>query len=130
MHFSALEIFLKVIHVIVCVFLVLVVLLQPGKGGIGAGFGGGSQQIFGGRGAGNLLTKATGVSATIFILTSVSLAYISSSGDRELKAKIAEDKRLSDAPLPDIKDLKEPKTEAPKEAPKTETPKGEAPKAP
>ncbi len=87
--------FLDVIHVSVCLFLMLVVLLQQGKGGgVGAAFGGGTtQQVFGGRGAGNILTRATSICAAIFMLTSVSLAYVSSSGDRELKARIAEEQR-------------------------------------
>jgi preprotein translocase subunit SecG len=68
-----------------------VVLLQQGKGGgMGAAFGGGAAaQVFGGRGAGNVLTRATAVCAAIFMLTSVSLAYLSSSGDRGLKARAA-----------------------------------------
>jgi preprotein translocase subunit SecG len=84
--------FIDIVHVFVCLFLMLVVLLQQGKGGgMGAAFGGGAaQQVFGGRGAGNLLTRATGVCAAIFMLTSVSLAYLSSSGDRALKAKLVQ----------------------------------------
>jgi len=86
--------FLDIIHIGVCMFLMLVVLLQQGKGGgMGAAFGGGAQQVFGGRGAGNILTRATAVCAAIFMLTSVSLAYVSSSGDRDLKAKILEEQR-------------------------------------
>ena len=86
---------LDIVHIGVCCFLMLVVLLQQGKsGGMGAAFGGGaSQQVFGGRGAGNLLTRATATCAAIFMLTSVSLAYVSSSGDRELKARITEEQR-------------------------------------
>src|SRR5579872_1267634 len=86
---------LDIIHVSVCLFLMLVVLLQQGKGGgMGAAFGGAAtQQVFGGRGAGNLLTRATAVCAAVFMLTSVSLAYVSSSGDRELKARIVKDQR-------------------------------------
>ncbi len=86
---------LNVIHVFVCLFLVLVVLLQQGRGGgMGAALGGGAaQQVFGGRGAGNLLTRATAICATIFMLTSVSLAYLSSSGDRALKAKVAQEEK-------------------------------------
>jgi len=86
---------LDIVHVFVCAFLMLVVLLQQGKGsGMGAAFGGGAtQQVFGGRGAGNILTRATAVCAGIFMLTSVSLAYVSSSGDRDLKARIVEDQR-------------------------------------
>jgi preprotein translocase subunit SecG len=86
---------LDIVHIFVCMFLMLVVLLQQGKGGgMGAAFGGGAaQQVFGGRGAGNILTRATAVCAGIFMLTSVSLAYLSSSGDRELKARIVEEQR-------------------------------------
>src|SRR5215472_16552912 len=86
---------LDIIHVFVCVFLMFVVLLQQGKGGgMGAAFGGGAaQQVFGGRGVGNLLTRATAVCAAVFMLTSVSLAYVASSGDRELKARIVEEQR-------------------------------------
>jgi preprotein translocase subunit SecG len=86
---------LDIVHISVCAFLMLVVLLQQGKGGgMGAAFGGGAtQQVFGGRGAGNILTRATAVCAGIFMLTSVSLAWVSSSGDRELKARIVEEQR-------------------------------------
>jgi preprotein translocase subunit SecG len=89
MHTSLLETFLEVVHIFVCCFLMLVVLLQQGKGGgMGAAFGGGAaQQVFGGRGAGNLLTRTTGICAGIFMVTSVLLAFLSSSGDRALKAK-------------------------------------------
>lgn len=82
---------LDIIHVFVCAVLMFVVLLQQGKGGgMGAAFGGGAAaQVFGGRGAGNLLTRATAVCAAVFMLTSVSLAYLSSSGDRALKARAA-----------------------------------------
>ena len=45
--------FLYVLYVMVCVFLVLVVLLQAGRGGMGTAFGGGSQTVFGGSGAGS-----------------------------------------------------------------------------
>jgi preprotein translocase subunit SecG len=80
--------FLSIIHVFVCMFLILVVLLQQGRGGgLGGAFGGTSQQVFGGRGAGNFMTRLTWGCAIVFILTSVSLAYIASSGDRSLKAR-------------------------------------------
>jgi preprotein translocase subunit SecG len=83
--------FLDIVHIFVCAVLMFVVLLQQGKGGgMGAAFGGGAAaQVFGGRGAGNILTRATAVCAAVFMLTSVSLAYLSSSGDRALKAKAA-----------------------------------------
>ena len=80
--------FLSIVHVFVCMFLILVVLLQQGRGGgLGSAFGGASQQVFGGLGAGNFMTRLTWGCAMVFILTSVSLAYIASSGDRSLKAR-------------------------------------------
>jgi preprotein translocase subunit SecG len=90
--------FLDILHVFVCGVLMFVVLLQQGKGGgMGAAFGGGgAAQVFGGRGAGNLLTRATAVCATTFMLTSVSLAYLSSSGDRALRAKTAAEETKKD----------------------------------
>jgi preprotein translocase subunit SecG len=76
--------FLTVLHVMVCLFLVVVVLLQRGKGAeIGAVFGGGSgATLFGSRGAGNFLTKLTTGAAVVFMLTSLSLAYFAQEGVR------------------------------------------------
>jgi len=70
---------LIIIHVIVCFALIMVVLLQTGKGAdMGAAFGGGaSQTLFGTSGASTFLSKATTVAAIIFMLTSLSLAYMS-----------------------------------------------------
>ena len=84
--------FVNIVHIFVCCVLMFVVLLQQGKGGgMGSAFGGASAQVFGGSGAGNILTRATAICAGIFMLTSVSLAYMSSSGDRALRAKVAEE---------------------------------------
>ena len=68
-----------VIHVITCMSLILVVLLQRGKGtGLGGVFGGtGGQSVFGSRGAATFLTKATSYLAVVFMLTSLSLALLS-----------------------------------------------------
>ena len=64
------------VHVLACFFLVLVVLLQTGKGAdVGAVFGGSSQTIFGSSGAGNFLTKTTTGIAVLFMLTSLFLSY-------------------------------------------------------
>src|SRR5229473_373278 len=65
-----------VIHVIVCLFLIGVVLLQSGKSGdLAAAFGGqGSQTAFGPRGAASVLSRATTWSAIIFMLTSITLS--------------------------------------------------------
>jgi preprotein translocase subunit SecG len=63
-----------VIHVLACLFLIVVVLLQTGKGAdMGAVFGGGSQTLFGSSGAGNFLTKLTTGTAITFMLTSLLL---------------------------------------------------------
>ncbi len=72
---------ITVLHVIVCFMVMLVVLIQPGKsGGLGAALGGaGAQQIFGGRGAGNFLSRTTWIAASVFFVTSITLAYISTS---------------------------------------------------
>lgn len=71
-------ILLTIIHVLVCVFLVIVVLLQSGKAADLAGaFGGmGSQTAFGPRGAATVLSKATTIAAGLFMLTSLSLAIL------------------------------------------------------
>jgi len=64
------------IHVVLCVFLIAVVLLQTGKGAdMGAVFGGGSQTLFGSGGAGNFLTRLTTGMAIGFMVTSLILTY-------------------------------------------------------
>src|SRR5215471_9348756 len=66
------------VHIVVCIFLVIVVLLQSGKAADLAGaFGGmGSQTAFGPRGSATLLSKATTISFVIFIVTSMSLSIL------------------------------------------------------
>jgi len=73
-------IFLTIVHVLVCIFLIIVVLLQSGKAADLAGaFGGmGSQTAFGPRGSATLLSKATTVAAALFMITSLSLAILAS----------------------------------------------------
>jgi preprotein translocase subunit SecG len=67
------------VHVVVCITLVILILLQQGKGAdVGAVFGGSSNTVFGAGGAGNVLTKATSALAVIFFATSMYLAYMSS----------------------------------------------------
>jgi preprotein translocase subunit SecG len=87
--------FLTVLHVFVCIFLMLVVLLQAGRGGgIGLAFGGsgGSQSVFGSSGGANFLTKLTAVCAIVFFTNSLALAYMSSQSDSRRLQKIAEKK--------------------------------------
>jgi len=73
-------ILLIIIHVVVCIALIMIVLLQTGKGAdMGAAFGGGSSQtLFGSTGASTFLSKATTGAAIVFMVTSLGLAYLSS----------------------------------------------------
>ena len=86
---------LTALHVIVCIFLVAVVLLQRGKGAqVGAVFGGGAgATMFGSRGAGNFLTKLTTGAAVVYMVTSLSLSYLGISG--------ADDRLFEDGALPE-----------------------------
>jgi len=69
---------ITIVHILACIFLVLVVLLQTGKGAdMGAVFGGSSSTVFGSSGAGNFLTKLTTATAIVFMLTSLGLTYFS-----------------------------------------------------
>ncbi len=76
---------ITIFHVVMALFLILVVLLQSGKGAnMGAAFGAGSSQtMFGSSGAGNFLTKLTTAAAIIFMITSFSLATISTGKDKD-----------------------------------------------
>lgn len=71
--------FVVALHVVLCLFLVLIIILQPGKGGdVGAAFGGGSSStMFGPRGPTGLLQRATTVVAVMFMGTSITLALFS-----------------------------------------------------
>jgi preprotein translocase subunit SecG len=73
-------IFITIVHIAVCLFLIIVVLLQSGKSGdIAAAFGGmGSQTAFGPRGAATVLSRATTWSAIIFMVTSITLSVYAS----------------------------------------------------
>ena len=97
---------LILLHIMACLVLILVVLLQRGKGtDMGAALGGGGgNTVFGSRGAGNFLTKLTTGSAIIFMCTSLSLAYLGNEssnpldmGDDVLNVPVAEESE-SDAP--------------------------------
>jgi preprotein translocase subunit SecG len=80
------HILIIIIHLFVCFALIGIVLLQTGKGAsMGAMFGGaGNQTLFGNTGASTFLSKATTAAAVVFMLTSLSLAYISKSGDKSV----------------------------------------------
>ena len=78
------------LHVIVSLFLIFVILLQPGRGdsmGALGGGGGSATSVFGGRGSVTFLAKVTEVCAAVFMITSLTLAYRSSHTDSVLRAR-------------------------------------------
>src|SRR5262245_13785632 len=86
---------LYTIHILVCLFLMLVILLQAGKGGgMGGAFGAATtQQVFGGRGAGSFLERLTTATAIVFMLTAMTLSYINSQSDSAKLQKTAVERR-------------------------------------
>ncbi len=95
-----------ILHIIACMFLIGVVLLQQGKGAdMGAVFGGSSSTIFGSSGAGNFLTRLTTAMAIIFMLTSLTLTY---TGARRVTSTV-----FDSAPLPEPPPLAVPEAQAP-----------------
>ena len=89
-----------IIHVIVCIALVIIVLLQAGRGAeIGAAFGGASQTIFGSSGSGGFLSKLTTGAAIIFMITCLSLSYIASHRSESSVVESAK-KQQAGQPLP------------------------------
>ncbi len=86
------------LHVIVCVALVVLVLLQSGKEGMGVIFGGGNTSVFGSSGAGGLLAKVTAFMAILFVVTCLGFNMLSST-TKEQESTIL-DVRLEDTPKP------------------------------
>ena len=103
---------LTAIHVLICVFLIIVVLLQSGRGAdVAAAFGGmGSQTAFGPRGSATVLTRATTWSAILFMVTSITLSVIASR------------RSTSGSVLGNIKPSQTKSQPAPQPAPKPESP--------
>lgn len=76
---------LTVVHIITCILLILVVLIQSGKGAeISASFGGSSQTVFGSSGGANFFTRLTTALAAIFMMTSVTLTMMANSAKKSL----------------------------------------------
>ena len=89
---------LILVHIAVCLALIFIVLLQQGKGAdMGAAFGGSSQTVFGSRGATTFFHKVTVASAIIFMLTSLSLAFIYGKGRTKSVMETVKD---TPAPIP------------------------------
>ena len=94
------HVLLIALHVIVSVILILMVLLQKGKGAdIGAAFGGASQTVFGPRGAQSFLAKLTTGAAVLFMVTSLTLALISSQKTSVMESVQPEQKQQAPVPL-------------------------------
>ncbi|AIA74778.1 MAG: preprotein translocase subunit SecG [Vreelandella alkaliphila] len=89
------QVAILMVHVVIAIALVVLILLQQGKGAeAGAAFGGGaSQTVFGSRGSGNFLSRATGLLAAGFFVTSMALAYFATQAGQAPEAGIP-DSRL------------------------------------
>jgi len=106
---------LTILHIIVCLALISIVLLQHGKGaGIGAAFGGSSQTVFGSTGAAPFLAKLTAVAAILFMCTSLGLTIL---GRQQERATI-------------MRETRPPVTQKAPAAPPSETPVAPAPATP
>lgn len=119
------SVLLTILHIIVCFVLILAVLLQSGKSAdlAGAFGGGGSQTVFGPRGAANILTKVTTISAVLFMVTSFAFRIVSSKGEssvvRGTDAQTEEVQGAATAPVK--KDAEATPPAAKKEAADTQT---------
>jgi preprotein translocase subunit SecG len=113
---------ISVIHVMVCIALVGVVLLQKGSTGMGAAFGGSSQSVFGAQGSAGFLGKLTTILAVIFMTTSMTLAFFSNQEKpTSIMEGIAGQAARQEAPIAPVAD-----PDAPPEVPKTATPPQES----
>ena len=98
---ASVTIFLLILHVLVCIFLICIVLLQSGKGAeMGAAFGGSSQTLFGSRGAATFLNKLTTVAAVLFMVTSLLLTMATTKGSSVIQNVPAEQGKALPQQLP------------------------------
>ena len=125
------------LHIIGCVVLVILILLQAGKEGMGVIFGGGNTSVFGSSGAGGMLAKMTAFMAVVFVVTSLSYTYVTSSrpSDESAVLKVEpltiEDVPAKPAAAPEAAAPAQPAatSEAPAAAPAAAAP-ADAPEAP
>ncbi|HMK37016.1 MAG TPA: preprotein translocase subunit SecG [Desulfomonilaceae bacterium] len=109
-----------IVHIVVCIALILIILLQSGKGAdIGAVFGGGgSQTVFGSTGATPFLSKITIGAAVVFMITSIILTYFSgrvgSVAEKSIMSEQATTEMPKTPPMQPSGGTEAPKTEAPK----------------
>ncbi len=125
------EVLVTILHILTCAVLILVVLLQSGKGGgVSAAFGGGAGVALGQRAAATVLSKFTGVAAAIFMVTSMLLAWFSSPDMKDPTKNVVDDVIDTPAPMPAAAEIA-PAIPAPVEAaPAAEPEKVEAEAAP
>ena len=97
-------IFLIFFHLLVCIALVCVVLMQSGKGGglAGGAFGGTAQTVFGGRGATDFLTRATMVLGGVFFVISLVLGLMNSGTQRASRSLMQEEARRQQTTAPRV----------------------------
>ena len=124
------------LHIIVCVVLVILILLQAGKEGMGVIFGGGNTSVFGSSGAGGMLAKMTAFMAVVFVVTSLSYTYVTSSRPSDESAVLkVEPLTIEDVPAKPAAapEAAAPAAAAPADAPEapaaSEAPAPEAPAA-
>lgn len=88
------------IHLLVALAIIGLVLIQHGKGAdAGASFGGGSSQtLFGSRGSATFLSRLTAIMATVFFITSITLAYMSASQTRGYQSVIEKVQPVQEVP--------------------------------
>lgn len=116
------------LHIIVCVVLVILILLQAGKEGMGVIFGGGNTSVFGSSGAGGMLAKMTAFMAVVFVVTSLSYTYVTSSRPSDESAVLkVEPLTIEDVPA---KPAAAPEAAAPAAAAPADAPEAPAADAP
>ena len=109
---------LMVVHVVIALAIVGLVMLQQGRGAdAGAGFGGASNSVFGARGAASFLSRSTAIMATLFFITSLSLAYLAGNLDNKtqdiMDVPVTESPAKRDLPPVSIQPAAPPKSDVP-----------------
>ncbi len=121
------NILVVIIHLVACVALIAIVLLQTGTGAeMGAAFGGASQTLFGGTGGSSFMSKLTTAAAVIFMITCLLLSYMyrpGTSGGRSVMTDIPVEQPQAEqpAPPPIVPEARpvQPETQAPAASPQT-----------
>lgn len=109
------------IYIIVCILLIILVLLQSGKEGMGVIFGGGNTSVFGSAGAGGILAKLTTLMAIVFVIMALAYTYVTSS--KPAAESVILDVRIEDpVPAQPRQEATPPAAENPAKAPEAASP--------